>query len=125
YVDETLGQFVDVIADQLHVGKQGTERNAGFNQLLAGVVDARVGNTQAHAFRHDVTQLDRLGHDVGGDLLSEVGDQFLVVDVVGNLGIAPGGHRHFQPENIVQVAAFLPGIQQVTDVVDGETALEQ
>ena len=125
HADEALGQLVHFLSDQGHVGEDRIQRHAGFAELLAGVVDARVGNAQAHAFGNDVAQLDRLGHHVRGNVFAEVIQQVLVVQIGRHHRVLPGGDRHLQTENIVELAALFPGAEQVTDIVQGVTAFQQ
>ena len=125
HADETLGQLVHFLADQAHMGEYRVQRHAGFAEFLAGVVDARVGQAQAHAFGNDVAELDRLGHHFRGDVFAEVIQQILVVHVGGDAGGLPGSNGHFQAENIVELTALFPGAEQIADVVEGVTAFQQ
>ncbi len=107
HADKALGQLVHFLAYQAHMGEHRIQGDAGFAEFLAGVVDARVGQAQAHAFGNDVAEFDCFGHHFRGDVFTEVIEQFLVVHVGGDAGVLPGGDSHFQAKNIVEFTALL------------------
>ena len=125
HADKALCQLVHFFANQADMGEYRIQWHAGLAEFLARVVDARVGNAQAHAFGNDVAQLHRLGHHFRGDVFAEVIQQFLVVQVRRHTGVLPGGHCHFQAEYIVQFAALFPGAEQVTDIIEGVATFQQ
>ena len=125
HADKAFCQLVDFFTNQGDMGKDGIQRNTGFAQFLACVVDARIGDAQAHAFRNDVAELYGFGHHFRGDVLAEVVEQILVVQIGGDARVLPGSDRYLEAEDVIELAALFPGAEQVTNVIERVTALQQ